>query len=658
MNNEPELKIRNELINIYNSNNFNSLIKRINNLREDFPKSVFLLNILGNTNNQIGNFSEAIINFQKILEINQNFADSHYNLGIVYKKINQIEKAINHYKKCLTINPLKFEAYNNLGNIYKDKNEQELAIKNYLHCLEIKPNYLFALQNFGVCLQNFKFSKHSNILEKHIINLLEHDKILRPIDIINSLINYLYLDNEFYSIIKNLKNNKITESLDQLIDKFLEMKILTKLLKIVPITNIQIENALRYLRTNILLNITSIKNKKKASQLMNLIATQCFLNEYLYPKTSKEEEYISKLEEVISNKLTNKNSSELLFEITCMAAYKPLYLYEWATKISGIKEISNLVNQQIFEPQKERDIKKKLESKKIENLISLKVKDQYEDSPYPRWQNIALKQKKDKPIDFFSKLNLRIKNNKIRKWKNINVLVAGCGTGQHALTTATKFQKSFITAIDLSANSLSYAKRKAEELEITNIEFIQMDLLDIEKIGKTFDIIESVGVLHHMENPYSGLEKLSNVLNINGLIMIGLYSKIARKHIERIRLDIKKLKIKINELNIKNFREKIILSKQNDYKLITNSPDFYALSNFRDLLFHIKEYRFTIPEIKKFIDNLNLKFCGFENKELLNLFKMTHQDDSDLYNLKLWDEFELNNPRIFAGMYQFWCQKN
>ena len=140
--------------------------------------------------------------------------------------------------------------------------------------------------------------------------------------------------------------------------------------------------------------------------------------------------------------------------------------------------------------------------------------------------------------------------------------------------------------------------------------------------------------------------------------MIGLYSKIARKHIERIRLDIKKLKIKINELNIKNFREKIILSKQNDYKLITNSPDFYALSNFRDLLFHIQEYRFTIPEIKKFIDNLNLKFCGFENKELLNLFKMTHQDDSDLYNLKLWDEFELNNPRIFAGMYQFWCQKN
>ena len=341
-----------------------------------------------------------------------------------------------------------------------------------------------------------------------------------------------------------------------------------------------------------------------------------------------------------------------------MAAYKPLYLYEWATKVSSIKEISNLVNQQIFEPQKERDIKKKLESKKIKNLISLKVKDQYEDSPYPRWQNIALKQKKDKPIDFFSKLNLRIKNNKIRKWKNINVLVAGCGTGQHALTTATKFQNSFITAIDLSINSLSYAKRKAEELKITNIEFVQMDLLDIEKLGKKFDIIESVGVLHHMENPYTGLEKLSNILNMHGLIMIGLYSKIARQHIERIRLDIKKLKIKTNESNLKNFREKIILSNHNDYKLIKKSPDFYSLSNFRDLLFHVQEHRFTIPEIVKFINNLNLKFCGFENKELLDLFRANHQDVNDIYNLKLWNEFEVCNPRVFAGMYQFWCQKN
>ena len=46
-----------------------------------------------------------------------------------------------------------------------------------------------------------------------------------------------------------------------------------------------------------------------------------------------------------------------------------------------------------------------------------------------------------------------------------------------------------------------------------------------------------------------------------------------------------------------------------------------------------------------------------ENSNLINLFKNTHNDRKDLYNLNLWEKFEFDNPRIFAGMYQFWCQK-
>ena len=28
-----------------------------------------------------------------------------------------------------------------------------------------------------------------------------------------------------------------------------------------------------------------------------------------------------------------------------------------------------------------------------------------------------------------------------------------------------------------------------------------------------------------------------------------------------------------------------------------------------------------------------------------------------MYNLEKWEEYEKNNPRIIAGMYQFWCKK-
>ena len=185
-----------------------------------------------------------------------------------------------------------------------------------------------------------------------------------------------------------------------------------------------------------------------------------------------------------------------------------------------------------------------------------------------------------------------------------------------------------------------------------------MDILDLESLKKKFEIIESVGVLHHMEDPYKGFNNLCDVLKPSGLIMIGLYSKMARRHIERIRLKIKKLNLKTTEKNIKNYREKIINYNEDDYNFIKNSTDFYTLSDLRDLLFHVQEYRFSIPEIVNYLNKLNLNFCGFENRNVINLFKKTYLNEHDLYNLDKWNEFEINNPRIFAGMYQFWSQKN
>ena len=80
---------------------------------------------------------------------------------------------------------------------------------------------------------------------------------------------------------------------------------------------------------------------------------------------------------------------------------------------------------------------------------------------------------------------------------------------------------------------MSYAKRKSEELGIKNIEFIQTDILNF-KILIKFDIIESVGVLHHMDDPFEGFQILTNILKDQGRIMIGLYSKTARQHITKI----------------------------------------------------------------------------------------------------------------------------
>ena len=119
--------------------------------------------------------------------------------------------------------------------------------------------------------------------------------------------------------------------------------------------------------------------------------------------------------------------------------------------------------------------------------------------------------------------------------RKLNVLVAGCGTGQHAITTATKYENSFVTAIDLSAQSLCYAKRKAQEYGIKNVNFIEMDILDLKKLNRKFGLIECSGVLHHMKDPIKGLSNLSDCLESNGYLKLGLYSKYAREKILKAR---------------------------------------------------------------------------------------------------------------------------
>ena len=81
------------------------------------------------------------------------------------------------------------------------------------------------------------------------------------------------------------------------------------------------------------------------------------------------------------------------------------------------------------------------------------------------------------------------------------------------------------------------------------------------------------------------------------------------------------------------------------------------MSELRDLLFHVQEHRFTIPQIRDCLYELGLEFCGFENDKLVQNFKLNNTGADDTYDLDKWHAYEEANPNAFIGMYQFWCQK-
>jgi tetratricopeptide (TPR) repeat protein len=106
--------------------------------------------------------------------------------------------------------------------------------------------------------------------------------------------------------------------------------------------------------------------------------------------------------------------------------------------------------------------------------------------------------------------------------------------------------------------------------------------------------------------------------------------------------------------------KKLNLAKTLFHKVIHNN-DFYSTSGTRDLIFHVQEHQFTIPEISKILNDLDLEFLGFANPYLNHFFKKKYlqsfPDDKKNLSLDNWNQFEINNPSVFVGMYQFWVRK-
>ena len=428
-------------------------------------------------------------------------------------------------------------------------------------------------------------------------------------------------------------------------------------MKVCPIPDYYIEKNLVVIRKKILDQIYNSNFDKNYRIFLISLSMQCFLNEYIYDQSNDEIKKIEKIDERI-NKNIKKNKKIIDLEILCLSCYKPLTNFNWSNKIDYSNELNEIFELHLNQIEIQNQISKSIKSiSKVEDPVSIKVKKQYEENPYPRWENLGLsiEPRNFKKVINDSDLNLDLK--KIKISKKLEILIAGCGTGQHALTTASKYKNANILALDLSFKSLSYAKRKAIELKINNIDFIQGDLLDIKSIGRKFDIIESVGVLHHMNNPFNGWEVLTKCMNSNSLMLIGLYSERARKHILQIKNKFNKLILETNNKNIIKFRKNLLENNNDQLDGIETSPDFYTVSGVRDLLFHVKENMFTINKIKDHLKRLELVFLGFEDKLVKENFKQIYTNKEDLYNLDKWEEYEKDNPRIFAGMYQFWCKK-
>ena len=109
-----------------------------------------------------------------------------------------------------------------------------------------------------------------------------------------------------------------------------------------------------------------------------------------------------------------------------------------------------------------------------------------------------------------NQIKLKFRSDKFTEVKRPDILIAGCGTGQHSIGTATRFKDAKVLAIDLSLSSLAYAKQ-TEELGIENLEYLQTDILDLCQLNKQFDLSSEYWCLTSYGQSNGGLESAYRV---------------------------------------------------------------------------------------------------------------------------------------------------
>ncbi len=599
-----------------------------------------------------GDYDNAFSLFKKALE-DGNKRDGYYGLGLVSVKRGDIVRAVKSLINAIKCDTSFHEAYIALGDVYAAVNQAMPAVENYGQAVVLAPDNLEYKQKLVSSLSSVTLKKVnpnlkavlSECLEAQNVSFSHFGKAWLSVATDDRGVAAVYKLHKHKTYSAFQKGMDSIANLDGLMDQFFLLG-LGKF--IVPDRNF--EHWCTFLRRYILASVHDGRVLFSDPDYLEFItcalSKYCAFTDYIFVTSEEEAEHVAAL-----RKKVESAGEYSLSELAVLGCYVPLYSLENAKEIEaqlqGGDHVSQIPKSHIADYFVQQEIKKDIPVLgKIDDRVSLDVQGQYEEFPYPRW-DIAARDLHNPQTEGHL------------KGKKADILVAGCGTGQEAVQLAYVFPDAKITAVDLSRTSLAYAIFKARELGIDNIEFSQCDILKLGELDKRFDYIASSGVLHHMDDPKGAWKILNGLLKPGGLMRIALYSRQARWAINEARAVIAEKKIGSDAQSIQAFRSDISEHlKHRPIKNLADFYDYYSLPECRDLLFHVQEHQFDLPEIKDILEEFGLEFLQFylSDRDIQHYVKR-HTDDPDAKDLDKWAQWESKNPDLFLSMYTFWCRQ-
>ncbi|MGK7943132.1 MAG: class I SAM-dependent methyltransferase [Microcystaceae cyanobacterium] len=257
--------------------------------------------------------------------------------------------------------------------------------------------------------------------------------------------------------------------------------------------------------------------------------------------------------------------------------------------------------------------------------------------------------------------------------QNIRILDAGCGTGVGTEYLIHLNPDAEITGIDLSEKALEIAQKRVEQSGVLQkhsqpVSFMSMKLEEAHQLTGEFDLINCVGVLHHLPDPIKGIQALAQKLAPGGLFHIFVYAELGRREIQLMQEAIALLQGQEKG----NYQDGVFVGRQlfqnlpETNRIVQEDKKRWSMENHRDESFadmyvHPQETDYNIYTLKELIDASGLDFLGFSNPQYWQLERLIGTSDQLLERsekLNQWEYYrliELLDPELTH--YEFFLGK-
>lgn len=252
--------------------------------------------------------------------------------------------------------------------------------------------------------------------------------------------------------------------------------------------------------------------------------------------------------------------------------------------------------------------------------------------------------------------------------QDIRILDAGCGTGVGTEYLVHLNPQADVVGIDLSSGALAVARERCQKSGASRVQFHHLSLYEVAQVPGEFDLINCVGVLHHLPEPKRGIQSLASKLLPGGLMHIFVYGELGRWEIKLMQQAL----VLLQGNQGGDYRDGVELGRQvfaalpENNRIVKREKERWSLENqrdecFADMYVHPQEIDYNIDTLFELIDASGLNFIGFSNPKTWQLERLLGKSpelmsrakslsDRDIYRLiELLDPESITHYEFFLG---------